>query len=109
MKNFLSVFLLYMLCAIPVSAALTTEDSTSTPYLENHGYSGEMVRLINLQNKQINGDKSKYKSSDPTWYTEDKKVNLVRKIFMYFDPGLDDQQFMQHDIKYSNSYDDINL
>lgn len=109
MKRILFMFLLYSLFTAPVLAALTTEDSTSTPYLKNHGYSGEMIRLIDLQNSQVNGDKPKYKNPDPKWYTEDKKVNLIRHIFMYGDPGLDDQKFMQHDIKYSNSHDDINL
>ncbi|MFA7658203.1 MAG: hypothetical protein WCY19_02085 [Candidatus Gastranaerophilaceae bacterium] len=109
MKKFLSIlFVLSVFSAanLPGFAAITPEEATSETYIQNHGHSDEMSRLIDLQNAQINCEKTKYKGKDPDWYA-DKKVNFVRKVFMYFDCGLDDNQFMQHDIHYTNKYDDL--
>lgn len=106
MKKIISILCLYMVIVIPVSAAITTEESTSQQYIESHGYSSEMARLIDLQDSHVNGAEPKFKNNDPSWYS-DKKVNFVRRVFMYFDPGLDDGKFGNNKIKYTNSYDDL--
>lgn len=106
MKKFLSMLFIYCMVVLPSCAALTPEESTSEAYLKNHGYSSEMARLIDLQNAQINGVKTDFKSKDPAWYA-DKKVNFIRRAFMYFDCGLDDGKFMQNDIKFTPRYDDL--
>lgn len=106
MKKILSLFLIYYIAILPSVAAITPEEATSQGYLENHGHSGEMARLIDLQNAQINGDKPAYKSTDPDWYST-KSVNFVRRVFMYFDCGLDDGKFMQNDIKFTPRYDNL--
>jgi hypothetical protein len=101
------LLLLFVLFAVNLSAqaVLTTEDAVSEAYLTNHGYSSEMARLIDLQSAQANGINVKYKRKQPDWYTTNKKVNFVRNVFMYFDSGIDDEKFMQHEIKYSNRWD----
>ena len=106
MKKVLSIFFVYMAFILPCFAVLTTDEIKSESYIINHGHSSEMARLIDLQDSQINGDKLDYKSKDPAWYA-DKKVNFVRKVFMYFDPVLDNGKFMQNDIKYTNRWDDL--
>lgn len=107
MKKLLFTFFVYLAFVIPISAGvLTTEESSSEPYIVNHGYSEEMARLIDLQNKQINGEEFKFKSRDPQWYS-DKRINFIRNVFMYFDPGLDDGKFMQHNTKFTNSWSDL--
>lgn len=106
MKKVLSILCLYIAIVAPVSAAITTEESTSQQYLESHGYSPEMARLIDLQNSHVNGSEPQYKGPNPDWYA-DKKVNFVRKVFMYLDPGLDDEKFGKNTIKYTNRWDDL--
>lgn len=103
MKKFLSALFglfVFSALALPSFAVITPEEAMSDAYIHAHGYSDEMYRLIDLQNSQINSTPPKYKSTDPAWYA-DKKVNFIRKVFMYFDCGLDDKKFMQHDIKYT--------
>ncbi len=108
MKKYLFILLLALISTnLPSYAFITTDESTSQEYIQNHGYSDEMSRLIDLQNAQINGAKSKYKGKDPDWYTSNKTVNFVRRAFMYFDCGLDDGKFMQNNIDFTNKYDDL--
>lgn len=63
MKKVLSLIFSYIVFIMPVSAAITPEEATSEAYIQNHGHSHEMSRLINLQNVQINDKKSDYKRS----------------------------------------------
>lgn len=107
MKNFLSVLLIFMAFSLPASAIITPEEAKSEKYIQNHGHSDEMSRLIDLQNSQINCHNTTYKSKDPEWYTKDKKVNFIRKVFMYFDCGLNDGKFMQNNIDYTTRWDDL--
>lgn len=106
MKNFLSVLFVFAAFSLPVFAVITPEEATSVKYIQNHGYSGEMSRLIDLQNVQINGAKTRYVSKEPALYS-DIKVNFIRRAFMYFDCGLDDGKFMQRDINYSTRWNDL--
>lgn len=109
MKKFLSVLFVlsvFTAMALPSFAIITPEEEMSETYLKGHGYSDEMARLIDLQHAQINCTQTKVKSKDPAWYA-DKKVKFVRNIFMYFDGGLEDGKFMQHNTKYTNRYDDL--
>lgn len=112
MKKFLSVLFVLFTVNLQSFAVITPEEATSEAYIQNHGHSEEMSRLIDLQNAQINGTKSVYKEKE-AWYTSklpqymEKPVNFVRRTFMYFDCGLDDGKFMQNDIKYTNRWDDL--
>lgn len=106
MKKLLAFMFVYCAVVLPSLSAITPEELTSEKYIQNHGYSEEMSRLIDLQNAQINGVKSNYVSKDPAWYSI-KPVKFVRGIYTYFDCGLDDGKFMQHDIKYTNRYDSL--
>ncbi len=107
MKKTLALLFVYAAMTLPSMAVVSTEEVMSETYIRNHGYSDEMVRLIDLQNSQINGRKPTYKNNDPEWYTSNKAVYYVRRIFMYFDPALDDQKFMDHNLEYTNTYDDL--
>lgn len=107
MKKFIALLFLLSIVTLPCFAVLTTEETTSQNYLENHAYSKEMARIVDLQKAQINGTKTKYVSNEPDWYTNNKLVKFVRKTFMYFDCGLDDGKFMQDNINYTNRWDDL--
>lgn len=110
--SILSILFALFLLHLPSYAAITNDDLTSEKYIINHGYSGETARLIDLQRAQINGTTPTYKGKE-TWYADklsnwfsEKQVNFVRKSFIYFDDGLDDGKFMQHDTKFTNRWDD---
>lgn len=107
MKKLLPLLCLYLAISLPSYAIMTSEDSTSETYLTNHGYSPEMVRLIDLQNAQFNGKAPRYKRKQPDWYTSNKNVSFIRHVFMYFDCGLDDEKFMEHKVRYSPKLDDL--
>lgn len=103
-----NLFVLFALIAfsLPSFAVITPEEATSQKYLENHNGSKELARLVELQKAQINGTKTNYVSSDPDWY-HDKKVNFIRKVFMYFDCGLDNGEFMQNSSNYTVRFNDL--
>jgi hypothetical protein len=113
MKKSLIVLIALISINLPGFAILTTEDSTSIKYIEHHGYSDETARLIDLQKSQINGTEPTY-TTPPAWYDDklpnwcdEKKVSFIRKVFMYFDCGLDNGKFMQNNIDYTSRYDDL--
>ena len=108
MKKILStlfVTFVFFALALPSLAVITPEEAMSETYIQGHGHSAEMSRLIDLQHSQINATQTQYKNGDPTWYG-DKKVSLIRRVFMYFDCGLDDEKFMQHKIKYTQNWNE---
>ncbi|MDD3435667.1 MAG: hypothetical protein PHC64_00790 [Candidatus Gastranaerophilales bacterium] len=107
MKKILSLICLYFAVSLPSAAVLSTDDVMSAEYIMNHGHSEEMAKLMDLQNAQINGVPFKYKNKDPEWYSSNKPVNFIRKVFIYFDGGLDDGKFMQHDTRFTQSWEDI--
>lgn len=108
MKKLLLAITFMLFINLPSFAVITPEEAISQDYIRHHGYSNEMTRLIDVQNSQINGTPSKYKSNEPSWYANDKKINFVKKVFTYFDGGLDEGKFgTGFDIKYSNRYDDL--
>lgn len=102
----LSIMFVFAGFALPSFAVITPEEAMSETYIHGHGYSGEMSKLIDLQHAQINCTQPKYKANNPEIYN-DKKVNFIRRVFMYFDCGLDDEKFMQHDIKYTTRPDNL--
>ena len=109
MKKILSALFatfVFFALSLPSLAVITPEEAMSETYIQGHGHSGEMSRLIDLQTSQINCTQTKYKGTDPELY-RDKKVNFIRKVFMYFDCGLDDEKFMQHEIKYTPRFDNL--
>lgn len=107
MKKFLSIMFIFFAISLPTFAVITTDEAVSEKYIQNHGYSDEMSRLIDLQNAQINGQRTEYNEKGPDWYTSNKLVKFVRRTFMYFDCGLDDGNFMQNKIDYTNRWDDL--
>lgn len=111
-KGIVTVFALIAVSS-PCFAIISTENSTTQNYIEGHGYSSETARIIDLQKAQINNIPTTYvKQPDwyecklPSWATE-KRVGFVRKVFQYFDGGLDDGKFMQHNTVFTTRYDDL--
>lgn len=107
MKRIIFAVLAYVIVTLPSFAILTTDEATSQNYIINHGYSPETARMMDLQHSQITGEKKVFKSSDPDWYTTNKAVYFVRRVFMYFDCGLDNGNFGKEKINPSPRYDDL--
>lgn len=100
----LCLFAILFCCTLPAMATITTEEQFSDEYILNHGYSEEMSRLMNLSHSQIIGEKipvSEYVHIYRPWQ------NGIRKFLMYLDPGLDDEQFGNHQIKYTVRWDSL--
>lgn len=106
MKKLLAIVFILIVANMPASA-ITSDESVSVEYIKKRGHSDEMARLVDLQKSRINGTEPTYINPDPEWYKSDKRVNFVRKMFMYFDPGLDNGKFMHDNIDYTNRWDDI--
>lgn len=106
MKN-----VLLITCAILVAnsafAVVTNEEIMSKDFLNNHGHSKEMTRLIHLQNDQINGHCSESTVRDRGIYDESKGMKVIRNIIEYIDPGVDNGKFMRNDIDFESRYDNI--
>lgn len=111
-KSLITIFAILMV-NVQCFALVTTETSSSK-YLEQHGYSSETVRIIDLNKSQINSVDATYKTSKENWekvnYPKcctEKRINFVRKVFMYLDPGLNDGTFGSHQIKPSVAPTDL--
>ena len=97
---------LVTLIALPVFAELTVNDTVSRDYLINHGYSKANVNTIRKQIATVNGEPL----AEPLEYKYygNPVSRIVRKVFMYLDPSLDDHTFSNdYDIKTSPSYTDL--
>jgi hypothetical protein len=108
MKKLLTIFFAYLVVALPASATLTTDDVRSQEYIINHGYSEETAKIIDLQNAQINGEKSTFVStSRPIWRSKYKPVNMVVDYFRNGFICSDDGQFAKHKIDFNTRWDDL--
>lgn len=114
MRKILLVLSIIGVLSSPCFASITPQESMSEKYIKKHGHSAEMSRLIDLQNSQINGVESSYIKTQETWqkvkyprWCTENRIRWVRKAFQYIDPALDDEKFMQHNIDYTNKYDDL--
>lgn len=105
MKKFFIYSFTFLLCiSLQAGATITTDEQFSDEYITNHGYSEEMSRLMNLNHSQIMGEKLPLSENVHIYRPYQ---NCIRKFLMYLDPGLDDEKFMQHDIKYTVRWDSL--
>lgn len=106
-KLFLTALILAVV-ALPSSATklLTPEHSTSEEYLKNYGHSDAMVEMIHKTKAKANGEA--YVTKQDQQLEEDFfLVRWVKKVFMYIDPAMDDNKFMNHDIKINPGANDL--
>lgn len=125
MKNKLLLMAALLMFALPGHCILTSDQVTSEDYIQGHGHSDEMSRLIDLQKSQINGVPPEYKVKPVNrpfmQYVKNEKLKktlifldpstkegkYTKTFFDYIDCGNDDGLFMQHNIDYTNRYDDL--
>ncbi len=107
MKKSLLISILTALVVMPaVATELTTESTTDTKYLKNHGHSDTLIQNIQKSKAQIAGEPL----SEPVEkeYYNLPGIKQVRRFWMYLDPAIDDHSFMNdHNIKTSPSYEDL--
>lgn len=117
MKNSVIILGFMLLLSIPASAAVTPEQMRSDEFIQNHGYSPETVRLIDLQHAQVNGQKCNYTpAKTPTLVASEKLEKKYKyfkpvhtvwtKFFNYMDCARNDGKFGQRIIR-TGVYDDL--
>ena len=88
------------------SAELTTKEITENEYLRNNGYSAATVEAVQASKARANNEK--FVSAEAKKHAEDSKlVKCIRKVFMYFDPVLETDDYLQHDIKLNPHASDL--
>lgn len=94
--------------ALPTSATefLTTEQATSEEYLRNYGHSEAMIEMIHKTRAKANGE-AYTTAIDKQLENDFCLVRWVKKVFMYIDPAVDDNKFMNHDIKINPGANDL--
>jgi len=86
-----------------VSAELTVDQTSSSEYLMNRGYSPLLGEMVDKTKMNISG--LEYQRPEQTEYTGFKK--WVRNVFIYLDPALENDTFMNHDITPTPQIDDL--
>ena len=90
---------------MPVNAELTTSDTHSREYLENHGYSEAFIRAAEKSSARVNS--TEYKEPEQKKLYEKTPIKQIRYFFMNVDPSYDDDSFMKHDIHTSPNWRDL--
>ena len=94
------------LIALPVMATISVEETTDPVYLSGHGHSKDAVDVVQMSKANLFGET--YVPSEQAKYANSiAPVRWIRKIFTYLDPALENNEFMQHDIKSSPSASDL--
>ena len=84
---------------------LTVERTLEKDYLQNSGYSETAVDLVHRSQARASGEE--YINSDENSLYQKQPVKFMRRFWMYLDPSLDDDSFMNHDIHTSPSIYDL--
>ena len=105
MKNkFLALGLITMLAAPAMAEPLTTSQTASREYLLNHGHSSAVAEAVEKTNSWVNG--TPYDAPAKKEYP-DGPMKWIRNLFIYFDPALDQNSFMNHNTKFTPQIDDL--
>jgi hypothetical protein len=116
MKNKILILALTSLIAAPGFASIAGNEVISSKYLSESGYSLSTVDAVERSMAQTKGTHYVEPAGlgylyEPLDWTgndrADKAILWVKNFFMYIDPALDTNTFMNHSIKFSPSYDDL--
>ena len=87
----------------PCMAAVTLEQATDAEHLLNSGYSELVVEDVFMMKNRATG-----KPVEPLYEkSQNKFVNVCRKIYAYIDPAQDLPDRLHHDIQPSPSWSDL--
>ena len=104
LRNIFLVLLCFAAFNYVAIAKITPEEARDASYIQNHGHSKEMSRLMDLQRKQVIGEPTEDKTKKPfyTW-----PVRMFVKVRNYIDPIYDDGSFGDHEIHTNPSHEDL--
>lgn len=104
-KKFLITGLL-ILFAIPSFAEVTVEDTHNSDFLRNSGYSDPIVRATQ---KQVAIDNAEEYELAPVEYRKNSCgfIKGLKRVFIYIDPALDDNTFMNRNITTTPKFNDM--
>ncbi|MBO6088570.1 hypothetical protein J6P92_09560 [bacterium] len=106
MKNFLFIVGLTAFLTLPACAEFTVDDTVDGAYLKNHGHSDTIIYVTNKKIAEANGEA--YSRPVESELYEVPVVKYVRKFFMYIDPALDDEKFVNnHQISPTSKWSDL--
>lgn len=105
-NNLLILGIIMFVAALPVSAELTTADTSSADFLINSGHSAVGAEMAQRAKAIANAvpfstEQEQEFESRPDW-----QKRLLR-TYMYLDPAADTDSFMNHDIKIFPSTNDL--
>lgn len=104
-KTFLFLILLGLSFSYVFAEELTIERSGSKEYLHNAGYSAITADMVQRSRAKANGEE--YVKDDENPLYAEQPVKFFRRFWMYLDPSLDDDSFMNHDLHTSPSIYDL--
>ena len=102
-KSLLFGILMATMCALPVMASVTVEETTDAEYVVNSGYSEATAEGVFIQKNRATG-----MPIEPL-YNKNQNifVKLYKGIFSYIDPAIDPNDKIHHDIKPNPNYTDL--
>ena len=105
-KKILLLTTLTLVFALPVRAELTTSDTSSGDYLLNSGYSELTAEMVERSKGYANGQPY-ITPSERDLQERSGWERFWVKVYRYFDPAADTDQFMNHNIRQTPSINDL--
>lgn len=94
MKKIMLLFAVIMLGITGTARAeITVKDYMSYEFLDTQGYSGDMLRLVEINKAKTFGERI------PSHWASNKIQRGWQKMWAYLDPAADYGDFGEHDIK----------
>lgn len=92
--------------AIPAFAEVTVEDTVNPNFLRNSGYSDALVKVTQ---KQVAIDNAEEYELAPVEYRKNSCgfYKGLKRVFIYLDPALDSNSFMNRNITTTPNFDDM--
>lgn len=103
-RNLLLGIVLLSLSASYAVAEVTVNEMTDPEHLYNAGYSQLMTEDVFMHKNRVAGN-----PIEPLYNgkSQNKFVRFCKKVYGYFDPAIDEEDRIHHNIKPSPSYSDL--
>ena len=101
MKKILFLFIMLVFCTSfgnTAKAEISVTDYMSYEFLDTQGYSGDMLRLVEINKAKTFGE------TIPSIWPTNKVARAWRKFWAYMDPAEDYGDFGEHEIKVRSTF-----
>ena len=105
MRKFLLISALVLLGVSTVRAEISPDEYLDPGYMMNAGYSEMMAADAIIHQSRSNGVPAM--NIEEKAYHKKPFIHAVRKVFIYLDPALEDDNRYHHDIKLTPQYNDL--